>query len=299
MPAPVYSVPADTRYGVRQVVKFGGLAVPIVGGVQSYIDIMDGVSWFLDPKQNGVEIKIDRHLVSSPYLWRAKSALQSDDYYPVIVTIPLLYDESSGTNFQTARAPLFTAGTQNLTFDNATGLQCRLNAIRNLRMRITSAPYLWEGQFEFIGYEPFWKDFNTTTQAATPLTGSTGAGTSNPFTITNAGNFWAEPVFTFFIPNTNAAPIAKLILTNTTSGEALTIAFGPNLTAGVAWTLTIDCGAMTVTDQNGVQYDFSGSFPLLYPPAGTVNSFTAVLVTGSGASSGVTLTPVWTNRWVP
>src|SRR5207244_3369331 len=98
--APAYSVPADTRYGKRQVVKFGGLAVPNLSGVQSYIDLMDGVNWFLDGQKSGVEVKIDHKLVAAPYLWRGKSALQSEDYWPAFVTIPILYDETVGASFQ-------------------------------------------------------------------------------------------------------------------------------------------------------------------------------------------------------
>src|SRR5258708_13472864 len=120
MPAPVWSVPADTRYGVRQVAKFGGLPIPIVGGTQAYIDLMDGANWFLDPRQSGVDIKIDHRLISTPYAWRAKSALQSEDYFPCTVLFPILSDETNGIPFHTARGPLFTFWTQNPTSYNPT-----------------------------------------------------------------------------------------------------------------------------------------------------------------------------------
>lgn len=300
MPAPAYSVLADARYGKRQVVKFGGLPIPVVGGTQAFIDLMDGVNWYIDPRKFGLEIKIDHRLTSSPYLWRQESAFQTEDYWPTVVTLPILYDESNGISFQTARAALLWAGSQFLTFDNATGLVSRLSDIKNIRMRVDSAPYLWEAQLEFTGYEPWWKDFTSSTQTATALTASI-AGTLTNFNITSAGSWWTKPVFTLDVPSTHAFPVSKIILANTipTPAESLTVSFSPTLTVGTHWIVTIDCGNFTVTDQNGKQYDFSGSFPQLYPPAGTVNTFQATLFSTGGAATNVTLTPAWTNRWAP
>lgn len=298
MPTPAYSVLADARYGKRQVVKFGGMPIPVIGTNQPYIDLQDGVNWFLDTKKFGLEIKIDHRLTSSPMLWRGESLFQTDDYWPTVVTIPLLYDETNGITFQVARASLLWSGAQFLTFDNATGLVARCSDFKNLRMRIDSAPYLWEAQVEFTGFEPWWKDFTSTTISPVALTGSTG-GTPTIFNLTNAGNWWTKPVFVLDIPSAHTNPVSKIILSNTTSLETLTTTFSPTLTVGTHWVVTIDSGAFTITDQNGRQYDFSGSFPQLYPPAGTVNGFSATLFSTGGAPTGVTLTPTWTHRWVP
>lgn len=117
------------------------------------------------------------------------------------------------------------------------------------------------------------------------------------FSVTYGGSIFAKPVWTLTIPNTSTAPIQSFALTNTMSGEALTITFPGNLAASTAWTITIDSGKLTVTDQNGLQYDFTGSFPLLYQPAGQVNTFTATLTPASGVFTGCTIGGSVTNRW--
>jgi len=81
------------------------------------------------------------------------------------------------------------------------------------------------------------------------------------------------------------------------SGEVLTLNFSPALTASTTHVLTIDTDAYTVKDQNGTSYDPLGSFPKLYPPAGTANTFTATVTTGSGTSTGITLSASFNNRW--
>lgn len=122
-----------------------------------------------------------------------------------------------------------------------------------------------------------------------PVVGSPGAGTSTIFALNYLGTIWAEPKLQFNIPaNSN---ITQIKIQNTSSTDpALTLNFTA-LTA--ALTLTVDSFNPSVTDQNGVQYDFLGSFPALYPGN---NSFTVTIVTSSGTVN-LTLDSRWQNRW--
>lgn len=128
------------------------------------------------------------------------------------------------------------------------------------------------------------------------LSGS-AAGVTTSFTLPYPGTAWTEPTYQLNVPNTNTAVITQLVLTNTqrSPAQALTINF-PNggLAASTAYTLTIDTVNFTVTDQNGTKYDFTGSFPFLYPSA---TAFTAKLTTASGTTTGVTLDTSWRTRW--
>jgi hypothetical protein len=45
------------------------------------------------------------------------------------------------------------------------------------------------------------------------------------------------------------------------------------------------------------RYDFVGSFPQLYGPAGTSQNLASTLITASGVSTGVTLGCSLFNRW--
>lgn len=130
-----------------------------------------------------------------------------------------------------------------------------------------------------------------------PLSGSVSPGTSTSWTFPYAGSVRTNLLFQLNIPNTNTVVINQLILANTMSGETLTITFGPPLAANTAWTITIDTAAFTVTDNLGNSHDISGSFPMLYGPAGQNNPITATVITASGTSTGVTLDSKWFSRW--
>jgi hypothetical protein len=130
-----------------------------------------------------------------------------------------------------------------------------------------------------------------------PLAGSSGAGSQTVFSIAYQGAVKTRPVWTIKIPASNTVTITQLKLQNTNSGEVLTINFTTPLAALTTWTITIDTDAYTIKDQNGTLYDPVGSFPKLYPPVGTANSFTATVITGSGTSSGVTLDTTFTKLW--
>jgi hypothetical protein len=125
---------------------------------------------------------------------------------------------------------------------------------------------------------------------------STSGGTTS-FNVTYAGTVWSEPIYTLTIPPSNPNTVTQLVLTNTMSTEALTVNFPGGLLGGRAITITIDSGAWAITDGSGNSYDYSGSFPLLYPPLGQVNTFTAQCVGTPGNPSGLTLQATYNNRW--
>src|SRR5215472_569841 len=118
------------------------------------------------------------------------------------------------------------------------------------------------------------------------------------FNVTYAGSVFARPIWTFAVPN-NTVAIPSFTLANTMSGETLTATFPGNLPANTAATVTIDAGAMTVKDANGVSYDVSGAFPFLYPPAGQVNTMTALITpVGTGIPGGCTISGSVNPRWL-
>lgn len=131
-----------------------------------------------------------------------------------------------------------------------------------------------------------------------------GNGTASPastpatqFSITYSGSVFAEPVFTLNVPNTNTGVITGATLANTMSTESLTISFPGGLATSTAATITVDCGAMSVTDALSNNYDVSGSFPQLYPPVGQANTMTVLPATSAGVASGLTLGSAYANRW--
>jgi hypothetical protein len=135
---------------------------------------------------------------------------------------------------------------------------------------------------------------NTAGNGVAPPVSSSGTAS---FNVTYAGSVWAEPVYSLVIPSSNSNTITSLVLTNTMTGEALTVNFPGGLPGGRAYTITIDAGAWTITDQSANTYDYSGSFPMLYPPAGQVNPFTVQAVGTPANPTGLTLSATYTNRW--
>lgn len=124
--------------------------------------------------------------------------------------------------------------------------------------------------------------------------------TSTPattFNVTYAGSVFTEPQWTITIPSSNPNNVASLALSNTTSSETLTIIPPGNILGGRLTTLTIDSSAWTVADQNGNQYDYTGSFPMLYGPAGQVNAMSLAVTSTPSDATGITVATTYANRW--
>lgn len=135
---------------------------------------------------------------------------------------------------------------------------------------------------------------NTAGNGVAPPTTSGGTAT---FYVTYNGSVWAEPVFTLTVPFSNQNTITQLVISNTMAAEALTINFPGGLPSGRPYTITVDSSNWTVSDQNGNSYDYQGSFPMLYPPAGQVNPFTVQCVGTPGNPSGLSLQAAYNSRW--
>lgn len=265
---------------LRQVLKFGGNTIPIIGGTAGWIDLNDAISWFAQT----VDIQDMRMLTLSQMRQKARGIFISSDFEPIIMKIGMIYDEGGGTPFQQAKAQLMQLGEQYITFDNSTAILANLQTFASsdgskLDEKSTP-PYRWIIKMEFLCREPWLKDLTPTTQTQA-LSGAT------TFNVTYNGAVWAEPVYTI----TGITGATQLVIANNTSTESLTVFFRASLPSGM--TITVDTIKGRVLDQNFVEYDIFGSFPFLYPPYGTANSFT---VTATGASGGSILT-TYSNRW--
>jgi len=291
--------PALIRASGRAVAKFGNAALPNGQGVMANIDLNDLVNTALNaPLFDGS----NRQISLAQLLYRGRGVYLADDFGPGLYSLPMLYLEDATHFLGQFLAALSQAGEQQLTFDNATYNLVKFKGItgrtreRPVSMQSSAALLAWSFTLELIAKSPWWQDAAATTATPwNPITVDAGQGAN----ITYAGSVWAEPVWTLDVPVGNAVAINAFQLRNTMSGEFLTVNFLSRaaLPAGVHTVITIDCAAKTVTDQNGNFYDTAGTFPLLYPPAGQVNPFTAIVTPASGASAGLTLAQTHFPRW--
>lgn len=135
---------------------------------------------------------------------------------------------------------------------------------------------------------------NTAGNGVAPPTTSGGTAT---FYVTYGGSVWCEPVFSLLIPASNPNTILQVIITNAMSAESIAVNFSGGLLGGRGYTITIDSGAFQITDQAGNQYDYQGSFPMLYGPSGQVNPFIVQAVGTPANPTGLTLSATYNNRW--
>jgi hypothetical protein len=295
---PVYATVTDAHFLQRGIIKYGNNTIPIIGGTLSYIDLNDGVNWFAQD----VIIARDNHtlqLVQQP--WRSKATYISEDFGYAKVTIPVLYDEGGGgAGFTSALAPLLNSGEQYLTFDNATALLCKCKSVGAAKRKVNTNSALFETTLEFWAKEPFFKDLSQSSTLGVAVAGSSGAGTNTNQTISYTGTFYSEPTFILHVPNTNTVTISQMKITNSTSGEILTVTFSPVLTANAVHTITVDTSIFKVTDENAKEYDVSGSFPRLYnnPTGAAQNNAFVVNLVSSAATTGCTFDWTWSGRYV-
>jgi hypothetical protein len=286
-------VPQPAITGIPPILQYGGQAQPGGAGTLSYINLNDAVNWFWMGWQGGADDDFPLHSVGR-YLWRSKGVFLGQDAGSRKITFPMRYREVNNVVGK-ALAPLQSSGKQYLTFDNLTAVEVKYNGDRQRKIVVPFAPYWWSFDLEFLAPTPWFSDLAATTPVGSPWTLLSGSATT--FNITYAGSIYCEPVWTLTIPNSTVA-IASFSLSNTTAGETLSITFPGNLPASTAATVTIDSGAMTVTDANGVAYDATGSFPLLYGPAGQVNAMSATLTPASGSATGCKIAASFNPRWM-
>lgn len=286
-------MPQPAITGVPLTCKFGSLPLPNGQGTMGQVNLNDLTKWFWQDFQGD-----DDYISLTPaqLAWRGRGTVVGRDRGARVLSLPMRFIEASPGDFGAAKAVLSEAGQQQLTFDSATAILANLQAIKNEVLVKRFAPLQWDCTLAFLCPEPYFRDTSNTAYMSAVALSSGSATNTN---VTYLGSVWAEPVWTLAIPNTNAVPIASLRLQNTMSGDDLTVAFPGNLPALTAATVTIDSGALSVVDGNGVGYDVSGvSFPLLYPPAGQVQQIRATLTPASGTATGCTLSCAAANRWL-
>lgn len=296
--APSFGVTAFKQAN-RQIIKFGGLAQK-VGGTMTYIDLNDQVNWFAQ------DIQIDNSHIqnaATQRTWLGSGSWTARDFVGRKVDIPMVYDETNGTSFAQAKANLAQAGEQFLTFDNVTGLRCRLNAFGSSHFKdarddkYQSGGYLIDTSLQFLSKNSFAEDLSSTTVNVGAVAGSVSPGTANNFTQSYSGGFFTPAVYTLTIPNTNTVTISSISLANTASGETVALAFSPVITASVAHTVVIDCSQFQAS-LDGAFVAPSGSFPMFYPTYPSPASNTMVMtIIASGPTTGLTLSYTFTNRW--
>ena len=288
-------MPQPTISGVPPVFKFGNAALPQGQGTMTNLNLNDGTKW------QWQRFKGDDDYVQTTVgqlAWRAASVILGRDRKGRILSEPMRYLEASSSPsdaFGAQIALMEQAGLQQITFDNATYIQAEFSGFKSRDMvMLKAAPYYWMGNLEFLCPTPYFNDLSATTVSPQALS----SGSATTFNITYAGSVWTKPVWTLTIPNTNPAPIQSFSLSNTMSGETLTVTFPGNLAASTAWTITIDSSQSAVLDASGKGYDFGGSFPKLYGPAGQVQQISATLTPASGTATGCTVGASYTNRWL-
>lgn len=294
MPDPTF-LQTPYLWDQRQIVKFGGLPIPVWGTVMPYQDLNDCISWICVSGP-----KIDNSHISnaaSQLAWRGKGVWTVQDFYGRKLRLPVYYSEAgAGIPFSRAKANLTQSGEQYLTFDNVTGLLVRVNSFGESDF-VTDAPeapgqYLMKTTLEFLSRNPFPQDIAATTAGPFTLNLNSAA----PFTAACGGHVYAEPVYTFTIPSGNTSNITKFTLTNTDSGDS--VFFINTIRSGVGHTVVIDSSALTIAiDGKGIAPNGAG-FPMMYPNIATggspTNHFTLTTVGGTGTC---TLNMSWHHKW--
>lgn len=277
------------------VCTFGGAALPNGQGTMTSVNLMDGTNWVMLAIGDSQTLDYGNFQFGmAQFAYRGRGAFISSDVGPLTLPVTFLYREVNNPVGQALDA-LWSGGEQWLSFDGATQLLCRVGAVTNRAMLSTAPPLAWQFDISFIAKAGFFQDLTPTTLSPVALS----SGTATTFNVTYAGGVWCDnAVWTLTIPNTNAAPIAGFVLANTTASQTLTVKLPAPLAASTAWTLTIDTGASTIKDQSGHHYDFTGSFPFLFPPSGQVNAMSATLTPASGTATGCTLGAVFTPRYL-
>ena len=273
---------------------FGGLPVPGSGVVLANLDLNDKVTWYNPEFTAKPAVIID----TARQNWRGQSSRIAGDRNPLTIDLKFVYDESgAGRLLATDQAKLSQSGEQWLQINATQRVLVEYLDLQAALQRPGSGSKVYSGTLSFLARKGYAVDIAATSFGPQACGGSTGAGTQTNFSIAYSGSVLTRPVWTLTIPNTNTVTITSFKLQNTLSGEVLTLNFSPALLANTAYTITIDCDAYTVKDGSGTNYDPVGSFPKLYNPAGTSNTFTATIVTGSGTSTGITLSASYSNRW--
>jgi hypothetical protein len=291
MPAPTF---AKTAYGwdARQYIQFGGLPIPIGvnwGGNLSYIDLNDGVSWFIEEKPKFGDAHSVTH-VQQPF--RNRAVYMGEDYGGRTVTLPYIYEEAVQP-LGSAVAKMLGAGEQLLTFDGSTALVVRLLEYRPVEpVRNLIAPISWSGELQFFARDPFYRDI------ALSGTGPIATSTAGTYTITvpYLGDTISEPEFIIRIPSAWAGTINQITLQQVSSGHSLVFTPAQSLPGTGAHTFHIDTSISKVwQDVITQEFDWGGTFPAFYPVGTNTLSYNLNVST---PPTGWTIEANWYNKWV-
>jgi hypothetical protein len=244
--------------------------------------------WFQDNASTSISSVA---IINTPTVTPTGTALAGGALTAGTYTLSYTYVTASG---ETAASPISSG-----IVLSAGNLQITVNAVEAFPSYATARKWYFNPGSPTTGFTVSVANNNSFT--LNTAGNSTAAPTTTPatqFSVTYPGSVFTEPIFTLNIGAGNPAAIASCALNNTMSGENLTVLFTSLavIPASTARTVTIDCGAWTVSDSGG-SYDVNGSFPMLYPPVNQANTYAIGITTVSGTSTGLTLTGSFTNRW--
>lgn len=276
MTYPRFLATPDTRWGQRQIIRFGGLPRPDTGVVQSFVDLNDADAWFAQ------SIQVDgRHISnkSSQLNWRGKAVWTAQDFIGRKILIPAMYDDGNSGNisYPQAKGVLTMAGEQYLTFDNVTGIRVRLNSFSQAEPKTPNPPYLWDAPLEFLSRNPFAEDLG----GAMTLTGTLNGSGQLFLPVTYTGAAYGEPLVTITLPSGVTANFVEVA--NTTFGGDIIGSLGTVSTGGP---LVVDSTLFAIS-LGSTAFPPGGTFPFLYP--GTQTLYIAMAPGASFAGAAVSV----------
>jgi len=246
----------------RQIIQFGGLTIPGIGGTLSYIDLNDGATWYVeDYEPSGDHISLAREQLT----WQAQGAWTGTDFLGGrTITLTLCYDETT-TPLSRALAQLAMAGEQYLTFDTHFGIRCKYSGYTEHSIENATTPYVRKIKMTFMTRDPWAEDLSGNTVTSTISFNSDTAGTTaHNIAITYDGSVFTKPILYL----TTDGAVQSVAYSN--ANEVVTIT-GASSSTG-ATTTTIDSNNFRILE-NGIDLPPSGTFPMLYPGTQTFHVY--------------------------
>lgn len=226
-------------------------------GVQSYINLNDQGSWFTQDYEVGNAVRV---MGFGQQIFRSKGVWLSDDFVTRTIKLPMIYYEGSdrggsGNPLGQMIAQLTQCGEQYLTFDNSTGVLCRLKGYGNRRLIRPFPPYLWQLELEFLARIPWFQDL--TTSSMSPITVVVPPNSAPTATVASGGSlatgtYTLQYTYVTAGGETSASPVSGPI-TLTTGNQQISVAgvsLPPGATA-VRWYLASGPSTGFTVQNNG------------------------------------------------
>jgi hypothetical protein len=284
MPQPILS-------GNHRICKFGGLALPNGQGIMLPLDLNDLVSWYM---QDEFLADLTQQLTLAQMAWMAQGVYLGADFGPVQLRLPMEYREAVRP-LGAAVAVLAAAGEQQLTFDNATYIPVRFQAISGRRSS-TRMPSILRWTFDLVltCKDPWFRDFATSNVASTALV---NAPTAAPSGAVAAGGALATGTYTLSYTyvtasgETAASPAsANIVLT--TGNQQITVSAVtplPGFATAVKWYFATGPTTGFTVQNSGAGFTLNTAGNGTAAPAATPPTQFSVVYAGS-----VFTRPVWT-----